>query len=205
MDFEGAIKSVGSQFALVVAAPIPFLISLAIFCAAIWQIYRWYYDGRISSLEARLTFKIDEIATLKDKLAKCDAVEVKSSGSVINEMVKSATEARTSEKQVALEKMAKVLKGAEIEKSVSQGRFSNRNVPALRASILTAEKLFGIVPPYPVPDNQGGPLTLWAGINLVRQILPLLEDGHLDEARRISQDLYNDEKIRFEKPTEPLA
>lgn len=197
MDFEGAIKSVGSQLAVVVAAPVPFVISLAILSVAIWQICRWYYDGRISSLEARLSFKADEIAALRDKLAKPDAPENKPSGGIVSDMVKSAAEKRFSERQAALAKMAKALKDAEIEKSLSQGRFSDRNVPALRASILTAEKLFGIVPPYPAPENHGGPLTLWAGISLLRQVLPLLEDGHDEEARKTSQAMYDEEASRL--------
>ncbi|MHA6721892.1 hypothetical protein [Sphingomonas sp. RS2018] len=202
MDFEGAIKSVGSQLAVVVAAPVPFVISLAILAVAIWQICHWYFDGRISSLEARLSFKTDEVAALKDKLAKPDTPETKPSGSILNDMVKSAADKRITERKLALNKMAKALHDAEIEKTFAKGRFSDRNVPALRAAILTAEKLFGIVPPYPLPENHGGPLTLWAGINLFRQVLPLLEDGHDEEARRTSQKLYDDEKARFEKPTE---
>lgn len=202
MDFESAIKSVGLQLAGVVAAPVPFVISLAILSVAIWQICRWYYDGRISSLEARLSFKTDEIATLKEKLAKPDAVESKPSGSIVSDMVKSAAEKRITERKLALNKMTKALHDAETEKVFAKGRFSDRNVPALKAAILTAEKLFGIVPPYPLPENHGGPLTLWSGINLLRQVLPLLEDGHDEEARRTSQKLYDDEKARFEKPTE---
>lgn len=196
MDFEGAIKSVGSQLAVVRAAPIPFIISLAILSVAIWRICRWYNDGRISSLEARLSFKTDEIATLKEKLAKPDTVESKSSGSIVSDMVKSAADKTISERKLALNKMTKALHDAETEKVFAKGQFSNRNVPALKASILTAEKLFGIVPPYPLPENQGGPLTLWSGINLLRQILPLLEDGHDEEARKISRAMYDEEARR---------
>lgn len=198
MDFEGAIKSVGSQLAVVVAAPVPFVISLAILSVAIWQICRWYYDGRISSLEARLSFKTDEIATLKEKLAKPNTVDNKPSGSIVSDIVKSAAEKRMTERKLALNKMTKALHDAETEQVFAKGRFSNRNVPALRASILSAEKLFGIVPPYPLPENHGGPLTLGSGISLLRQVLPLLEDGHDEEARKTSQAMYDEEARRFD-------
>lgn len=202
MDFESAIKSVGSQLAVVVAAPVPFAISLGILAVAIWQICRWYYDGRISSLEARISFKTDEIATLKEKLAKPDTAAGKPSGSIVNDIVKSAAEKRMTERKLALNKMAKALHDAETEQMFAKGRFSNRNVPALKAAILTAEKLFGIVPPYPLPQNHGGPLTLGSGISLLRQILPLLEDGHDEEARKISQTMYDEVARRFDAKSE---
>jgi hypothetical protein len=199
MDFKDAIASVGSQLAVVVAAPIPIVVLLAILSVAIWQVCSWYYDGRISSLEARLAFKTDEIATLKEELSKPKAVENKPSENIDSEVETPAANKSIHEQEIALEKMYKALRDAEMEQTLANGHFSNRNVPALRASILTAEKMFGVVPPYPLPENHGGPLTLWSGINLLRHILPLIENGHVEEAQRTSQKLYDDEKRRLER------
>lgn len=180
-----------------IAAPIPFIILLVLLAAIIWRTCRWYYDRQISDLQGRLLFKEDEIKALKEKLADLNAAGSKPSESINNELAEARDDKRTSERQLALERMVKALEEAQIEISKSQGRFSNRNVPALRASILTAEKLFGIAPPYPAPENHGGPLTLWAGVNLLREVLPLLEDGHIEEARKISKAMYDAEAIRF--------
>ena len=69
MDFESVSKSVSTQFAVVMAAPIPFLISLAFLAVVIWRVCRLYYDGRITSFEARLGLKADEVANLTQSVA----------------------------------------------------------------------------------------------------------------------------------------
>jgi uncharacterized coiled-coil protein SlyX len=106
MDFDAAIKSVGSQLSVVGAAPIPFMILLAVLSIAIWQICRWYYDGRVSSLEARLAFKDDEIITLKHSIA---TLEAKRTGNL--EHLKATTQKmvrkEASPEELALVKMAK--------------------------------------------------------------------------------------------------
>lgn len=200
MDFDAAIKSAGSQFAVVAAAPIPFVISLAILIVAIWQVCRWYYDGRISSLEGRLAFKADEVATLRQSVAELETERARKPHDP-RQAIEAASPARKepSQEDLALVKMAKTLQDAETEQVLANGRFTNRNVPALKASILTASKVFGITEPYPTPENYGGPLTLGAGISLLRQVLPLLQDGHLDEAKRISQRMYDAEADRLSK------
>lgn len=191
MDFDAAIKSVGSQIAAVAAAPIPFAISLAVLSVLIWRVCCWYYDGRITSLEGRLAFKADEVATLKQSVTALE-VDRATKAQPPPQVVELPNHVRKepSPEQLALRKMATALHSAEEEKAYSRGRFTNKSVPLLNSAILTASKLFGIIEPYPVPVNEGGPLTLGSGIALLHQVLPLLQDGHIEEARRMSQEMY---------------
>ena len=197
MDFHAAIKSVSAQVAAVAAAPIPFAISLAILSVVIWQVCRWYYDGRISSLEARLALKADELATLKQSVTAPQAEkDTKAQHPLPLIEAASRIHKEPSPEQLALRKMASALQIAREEQANSLGKFSNRSVPLLKSVILTASKLFGITEPYPVPVNEGGPLTLGSGISLLHQVLPLLRDGHIEEARRLSQEMYEVEEGR---------
>lgn len=191
MDFDAAIKSVGSQIALVAGAPIPFAISLAFLSVVIWRVCCWYYDGRITSLEGRLAFKADEIAKLKQAVTDLEAdraTKVQHPSQIIETVGRVRKE--LSQEQLALRKMATALHSAEEEHAYSRGQFSNKSVPLLKSAILTASKLFGITEPYPVPVNEGGPLTLSSGIALLHHVLPLLQDGHVEEARRMSHEMY---------------
>lgn len=197
MDFDAAIKSVGSQLAAVAAAPIPFAISLAFLSVVIWRVCRWYYDGRITSLEGRLALKADEVATLKQSVTSLEA-ERDAKKQAPSQLTEAASRVRKepNPEELALKKIATALHNAEEEKAYARGSYSNRSVPSLKAAILTASKLFGITGPYPAPLNEGGPLTLGAGIALLHNVLPLLQDGHLEEARRISKEMYDAEESR---------
>lgn len=197
MDFDAAIKSVGSQIATVADTPIPFVISLAFLSVVIWRVCRWYYDGRITSLEGRLAFKADEIEKLKQSAT---ALEARRSATAQHPtpVIEAAEQVRKDlrPEQLALRKMTTALRSATEEQSYSRGRFSNRSVPMLKSAILTGSKVFGIAEPYPVPVNEGGPLTLSSGIALLHEVLPLLQDGHVEEARAISQEMYEAEAER---------
>ena len=157
MDFDAAIKSVGSQIATVADTPIPFVISLAFLSVVIWRVCRWYYDGRITSLEGRLAFKADEIEKLKQSATALEAGR-SATAQHPTPVIEAAEQVRKDlrPEQLALRKMTTALRSATEEQSYSRGRFSNRSVPMLKSAILTGSKVFGIAEPYPVPVNEGG-------------------------------------------------
>jgi len=73
--------------------------------------------------------------------------------------------------------------GAAMAESSTAGRnrAAERNIPRMKAAILSANKVFGT--PIP-PEGKGAVLDLELSRRMIERILPFLREGHIDEAQR---------------------
>lgn len=68
-DFAKSAQSIGEQFALVMAAPIPFIVIMMPFVIAIWWFVNAQYSARLDSSTARLEMKSELLSLREAKLA----------------------------------------------------------------------------------------------------------------------------------------
>jgi hypothetical protein len=61
MDFDQLVSSIGHQFAVILQAPVPFIVAVLIATFAIWKVLSWRYDTIIEHLR-------EQVAHLEKKL-----------------------------------------------------------------------------------------------------------------------------------------
>jgi soluble cytochrome b562 len=161
-------------------APAPFVIIVAAVAIAIWKALEWRYKSSIELLKQRVDSRDDEIVRLK---------------SVAN------STPRPQDASAADSSQAKALRiiAATVEKGRTVGRHGSDWAayeaawPEMNATLLTAEKAFDIRRPES-PATGGQSTAFLEGLALLHSVLPLLQMGHLAEARQRAEMMF-DEKV----------
>lgn len=170
MSVSDAAKDISSQTHIFAAAPIPIIVLVALVSAAVWRILMWRYGGTIESLESRLKQRDDEMVELRRRLAEKPTMVER----VVT--IPPASDARKDailQMQAALKNTAAAL----VASRVYDGLLAA--TPELKSAMLTGSKVFGLTPP---PQRETPSFALDLGL-WVREMLPLVRAGHIEEAR----------------------
>lgn len=76
-SFESAVASVSQQFSTFLAAPVPFLLVLAIVAIGIWRYFVHHYSGRLDAKDALLTLRQAQLDDYKEKLSGASPEEAR--------------------------------------------------------------------------------------------------------------------------------